>query len=63
MGLDGVPVLGDPLGGGIRLELDDRLDLGERDLQLPQGSYKPGAFELRRRVVAIPGVFIDTRRL
>ena len=39
LGLGGVPVLGDPRGGRIWLEVDDRLDLGERDLQLPQGSY------------------------
>jgi hypothetical protein len=32
LGLDGVPVLGDPHGGRSWLEVNDRLDLGERDL-------------------------------
>jgi hypothetical protein len=46
LGVDRVPVRTDPRCGGIRLERDDQLDLGERDLQLPQGSYQPGAVEL-----------------
>ncbi len=63
LGLGRVPVRADSRCGGIRLERDDHLDLGERDLQLSQGGYQPGAVELRRRVVAIPGVIIDARWL
>ncbi len=46
LGLGRGPVRDDPLCGGIRLERDDQLDLGERDLQLSQGRYQPGAVEL-----------------
>jgi catechol 2,3-dioxygenase-like lactoylglutathione lyase family enzyme len=46
LGLGRVPVRADPRCGGIRLQRDDPLDLGERDLQLPQGRDQPGAVEL-----------------
>jgi hypothetical protein len=39
-------VRANPLCGGIRFERDDQLDLGEWDLQLPQGRDQPGAVEL-----------------
>jgi hypothetical protein len=46
LGLGRVPVLGYPLCGGIWFEFDDRLDLGERDLELTQASYQPSAVKL-----------------
>ena len=42
-------------------EVDDRLDLRERDLQLTQSSDQPCAVELSLGVVPIPGVVVDTR--
>jgi hypothetical protein len=56
------PVLADPLGGGVRVEADDRPDLGEREVQLTQGRYRPRAIELGHRVVAVPGILVDARR-
>jgi hypothetical protein len=59
LGLDRVPLLADPLGGGIWFNEDDHLALGERDLQLTQACFQPSAVELGRRAGAIPGVAID----
>jgi hypothetical protein len=61
LGLDRVPAIADPLSAGIRFEGDSQLDLGERDLQLTQSSDQPRPVELGLRVVAIPGVLVDTR--
>jgi hypothetical protein len=61
LGLKRPPVRRDPLGASLRFEREDRLDLGERDLQLAQRGDHPRVVELGRRVVPIPGVLVDAR--
>jgi hypothetical protein len=61
-GLGRVPLLGDPVGRRTWFQINHRLDLRQRDLQLPRCGYQPSAVKLRQAVVAIPGAIIDPCR-
>ena len=60
--LDTGPVPGNPLGSGVRFQLDDHLDLGERDSDLPKRRHQAGLFQLTGLVDAIARDRVDPCR-
>jgi hypothetical protein len=62
LGLGGSPVLADALGSGLRLEDEDGLYAGERDLKLPQRRDQACLLKLSGVVIAIAGTGVDPRR-
>jgi hypothetical protein len=62
LGFDTCPVPGELLRSSVRILVEDRLDLLQRHLYLPQRRYQPCLAQLPGRIPAVARAWIDPLR-